>query len=380
MRLVDHGSAVANADAVPSRILGPRLAGRVWRRAVIVGFVSLLGCAAPPSRPSLHEVPERPRLAPAAERTALADQVRRDGAAAWSEAQALRSRTGKTALPPPAWLFESIEPPPRPASAPARPPNPEAAIVAERVRSESDDGSLNSFLRQLVRRQPSAEAFELAAHDEVDEPEGQPIRRPPPPDAPALDRFLDHLGGKLAVGRPAPSEPAPGSEPDAAPAAPTAPTGPAGAVAVPSAPEPTRPRPAAAETPARQVTPPPSAERARPATPAPAGTPPPAPRTAAVPPERAPAVVLPPPSAAGTLSPAARAELERLVETARQQGAALEVVGRGARPALALDRARAVARLVVELGVPAGGLAVRAGGPGEAVELYLVEGNPGRGG
>ncbi|MEJ5230620.1 MAG: hypothetical protein WHV64_00360 [Geminicoccaceae bacterium] len=91
-------------------------------------------------------------------------------------------------------------------------------------------------------------------------------------------------------------------------------------------------------------------------------------------------MVLPPPSAAGTLSPAARAELERLVETARQQGAALEVVGRGARPALALDRARAVARLVVELGVPAGGLAVRAGGPGEAVELYLVEGNPGRGG
>jgi hypothetical protein len=91
-------------------------------------------------------------------------------------------------------------------------------------------------------------------------------------------------------------------------------------------------------------------------------------------------VVLPPPSAAGTLSPAARVELERLVETARQQGAALEVVGRGARPALALDRARAVARLVVELGVPSGGLAVRAGGPGEAVELYLVAGNPGRGG
>ena len=368
MRLVDHGSAVANADAVPSRILGPPNDGAALRRLAIASFATLLGCASPAGAPSLHEVPERPRFAPLAERTALAEQLRGEGAASWKEAQALRSRTGKTALPPPAWLFEPIESPPRPAPAAARPPNPEAGIVAERMRSESDDGSLDSFLRQLVRRQPGAEAFERAERDEVEEPAAPPGRRPPPPDTSTLDRFLDHLGGKLAIGRPTPAEPAAGNASGAVPGTAVAAAVPAGDHVVRPAMEPSRAGPPAAEPPARGAGPPASA--------APAAEPLPAPRTAAVRHERSPDLVLPPPSPAGSLPSADRAELERLVEAARRRGAALEVVGRGATPALALDRARAVARLVVELGIPAAGLALHAAGPGEAVELYLVEPRP----
>jgi hypothetical protein len=370
MRLVDHGSAVANAGAVPSRILGPPNGSGALRRLAIASFATLLGCASPAGAPSLHDVPERPRLAPLAERGALAEQVRGEGAAAWKEAAALRSRTGKTALPPPAWLFEPIEPPPRPAPAAVRLPNPEAGIVAERVRSESDDGSLNSFLRQLVRRQPGVEAFDLSERDEVEKPAAPPGRRPPPNDTPALDRFLDHLGGKLAVGRPMPSEPAPGTAPEAASDTPPAAALPAGAPVRRPGAQPTRPGSPAAEPPVPRVGPPASVAHA------PAPTPLAAPRTAADLHERSPALVLPPPSPAGTLPMAGRAELERLVVTAGQRGAALEVVGRGASPALALDRARAVARLVVELGIPAAGLALRAAGPGEAVELYLVEPRP----
>jgi len=352
MRLVDHDSAVANGDAVAGRIPGPPLARPISRCAALAALLSLLGCAAPPGTPSLHEVPERPRLAPAGERAALAEEVRSEGVAAWNEAQALRTRTGKSALPPPAWLFEPIRPSPMPGPAPSRPPNPEAAIVAERVRSESDDGSLNSFLRQLVRRRPGAEAVELAADEPAEQPAAPAGRRPPPPDAPALDRFLDQLGGKLAVGR------APRAEPSAAPETSAQPLGASSAPAPPA-----RPKPSPPGTPAARAAP----------GPGPSPTAPPAS-------ERTPAAVLPPPSPGGTLPIAARAELQRVVATAQGQGAGLEVVGRGADPALALERARVVARLLAEIGLPAGGLALRAAGPGEAVELYLVPPRPLRGG
>ena len=352
MRLVDHDSAVANGDAVAGRIPGPPLARPISRCVALAALLSLLGCAAPPGTPSLHEVPERPRLAPAGERAALAEEVRSEGVAAWNEAQALRTRTGKSALPPPAWLFEPIRPSPMPGPAPSRPPNPEAAIVAERVRSESDDGSLNSFLRQLVRRRPGAEAVELAADEPAEQPAAPAGRRPPPPDAPALDRFLDQLGGKLAVGR------APRAEPSAAPETSAQPPG------ASSAPDPPAgPKSSAAATSAARSAPAPTPSR------------PPGP-----PGERIPAAVLPPPSPGGTLPIAARAELQRVVATAQGQGAGLEVVGRGADPALALERARVVARLLAEIGLPAGGLALRAAGPGEAVELYLVPPRPLRGG
>ncbi len=368
MRLVDHGSAVANGDAVAGRIPGPPLARPISRCGALAALLSLLGCAAPPGTPSLHEVPERPRLAPAGERAALAEELRSEGVAAWNEAQALRTRTGKSALPPPAWLFEPIRPSPTPGPAPSRPPNPEAAIVAERVRSESDDGSLNSFLRQLVRGQPGAEAVELAADEPAEQPAAPAGRRPPPPDAPALDRFLDQLGGKLAVGR------APRTEPSAAPETSAQPLG------ASSAPDPAATRvladpPADDRTPSHTAPPGSPALRA-PAPPArPKPSPPGTPASA-----RTPAAVLPPPSPGGTLPIAARAELERVVATAHGQGAGLEVVGRGADPALALERARAVARLLAEIGLPAGGLALRAAGPGEAVELYLVPPRLPRGG
>lgn len=285
----------------------------------------------------------------------MAEGLRVDGASAWGEAQALRARTGKTALPPPAWLLEPV--PPLPAGgrggAAARPPNPEAAIVAERVRSESDDGSLNSFLRQLVRRQPQAEAFEIAADEPPPAEAARAERGAAPPDSPALDRFLDQLGGRLAVGRPDPAEApvAPTGEPARPPTPPPAPASGAPAAVRPPAVRPAPPPPRAAV--------PTAAAPARPATAPPVERPPPA-------------ALLPAPSPGGTLPAEARAELERVVETARRQGAGLEVVGHGATPALALERARAVARLVAEQGLPPGGLALRAAGLGERVELHLV--------
>lgn len=384
MRLVDEASAVANGDAAAGRIHGRRARARP---AALVLALALSGCAAPPGTPSLHEVPERPRLLPAAERTAMAETVRGEGLAAWGEAQALRTRTGKSALPPPAWLLEPIRPPTPPAPAATRPPNPEAAIVAERVRSESDDGSLNSFLRQLVRRQPGGPAIEVAADDPPAEPTGRGERTRPTPDDPALDRFLDHLGGRLAVGRPERAPEAPAAPETAAPAAPAASMGrgaagpsapPAPAAAAGTPPTPAAPgAPPGATAPAPRPAPAAKAAvgpgAARPSVAKPEVAPAPAGPAATAPAREPPAASLPPPSPAGTLPSAARAELERVVELARRQGSALEVVGRGASPALALERARRVARLVAEeLGVPPGGLSVRAGGAGERVDLYLL--------
>lgn len=387
MRQVDHASAVANGDAVAGDIPGRPGRGSAGLRPLsrlrglrsLAPIVLLAACAAPPGVPTLYEVPDRPHLAPAAERAAIAEELRGEGVAAWSEAQALRSRTGKSALPPPAWLLEPVRPPPAPSAAPSRPPNPEAAIVAERVRSESDDGSLNSFLRQLVRRQPGAAPIEIAADEPPAESAAPPGRRPAPPDQPALDRFLDYLGGRLAVGRPEADAVAP---PPAMPTAPRPEAAPAAAVSATSAAGPTP----AAGTPA------PSPAASSSATAAVRAKPPgarPASAAAAVPAEPAatsvpavatgrepPAVLLPPPSPGGTLPTAARAELERVVETARSRGAGIEIVGHGAAPALALERARTVARLVVELGLPPGGLRLRAAGPGERVELRLLPGPP----
>ncbi len=342
--------------------------------------LALSSCAAPPGAPSLHEVPDRPRLVPPAERTAMAEAVRGEGLAAWGEAQALRARTGKSALPPPAWLLEPIRRPEPPAATATRPPNPEAAIVAERVRSESDDGSLNSFLRQLVRRQPGGPTIEVAADEPSLEPAAGEARTRSTPDDPALDRFLEHLGGRLAVGRSERAPEAPAAAETGTPGVPAATMGrgPAGARAASTSTSAAAP-PAPVATPARPEATTPPAEAAvgpgaaRPPVPKPEVAPPPAGPAATVPAREPPAASLPPPSPGGTLPSAARAELERVVELARRQGAGLEVVGRGASPALALERARRVARLVAgELGVPPGGLSVRAAGAGERVELYLV--------
>lgn len=379
MRLVDEASAVANGDAAAGRIHGRRARARSAATALVL---ALAGCAAPPGTPSLHEVPERPRLLPAAERTAIAETVRSEGLAAWGEAQALRTRTGKSALPPPAWLLEPIRRPTPPGPTTTRPPNPEAAIVAERVRSESDDGSLNSFLRQLVRRQPGGPVIEVAADEPPVEPAGGGGQRTrPTPDDPALDRFLDHLGGRLAVGRPERAPDVPAAPETGAPAAPAQPglpaaaPGPAATAAGPSPAAP--PAPPGAPAPASRPAPPAKAAvapgPARPPVAKPEVGPAPAGPAPAAPAREPPAASLPPPSPAGTLPTTARAELERVVELARRQGAGLEVVGHAAAPALALERARRVARLVAEeLGVPPGGLSVRAAGAGERVELYLV--------
>ncbi len=383
MRLVDQASALANGDAAAGRIPGRSLPDRRPRRAVgariraagAAALLALAGCAAPPGVPTVHEVPDRPRPTPAAERAALAEEVRAEGARSWAEAQALRSRTGKTALPPPAWLLEPIAPPPVPAATPARPPNPEAAIVAERVRSESDDGSLNSFLRQLVRRQPGAFPAATGAEeeDEDDEPASAPRdpsgRRPPPPAPPALDRFLDQLGGRLAVGRP--ESPTPQAEPSAGTSEPPPMAGDPARSTRPTTTAPSDPVPAApTATGASTAGPPPAPAPPRAATtitrPAPRPAPAIAPRT---PDREPPAALLPAPSAAGTLPGVARAEFARVVEAARERGVGLAVIGHGATPALALERARLVARLVAEAGLPPGGLAVRAAGPGEWVEL-----------
>lgn len=398
MRLVDEGRVVANGVARPGRTRKPRATARAIGRsrtsALLLPVVVLLGCAGSSGAPSLHDVPPRPHPSYTAEqRRELGNELLADRELARWEDQQLRFRTGKTALPPPP---EAPRPPRLPPVAeggtagPRAAPNLEAAIVEARVRAESDDGSLNSFLRQLVRRQPDAEpGFERTAQirsSTLEAPAGRAGPEKPLPDTPALDRFLEHLGGVLAVGRPT-AEPAAGTrdpepgrgELSAKAPVPPAVVPPAGSVSpaaraavAPPPPDRSDPGPAA-----------PSPEASRRATASPAS-----PRAAVPPPKpagggraEAPTVereaqraiaVVAFPAGASTPPPGAREEVRRAIDEARRAGARLGVLGRAETPALALERARRIARLVAEEGPPPGGLEVRAAGSGDRVDLVLL--------
>lgn len=396
MRLVDEGRVVANGVARPGRTPKPRAAarpiGRARTSALLLPVVLLVGCAGSSGAPSLHEVPPRPHPSYTAEqRRELGNALLADRELARREGQELRFRTGKTALPPPP---EAPLPPRLPPVAeggtagPRAAPNLEAAIVEARVRAESDDGSLNSFLRQLVRRQPDAEpGFERTAQirsSTLEPPVGRAGAEQPLPDTPALDRFLEHLGGVLAVGRPT-AEPAAGArDPEPGRGEPSAEAPPPPAAAPPEGSVPPAAR-AAVAPPGRSdpgpSAPPAEARRRSATSPTAAGAAVSAPKPAGggraeAPPvgreaERAIGVVAFP-AGVSAPPPGAREEVRRAIDEARRAGAGLGVLGRAETPALALERARRIARLVAEEGPPPGGLEVRAAGPGDRVELVLV--------
>lgn len=313
----------------------------LWRRLALLPWLALPALAAcsdasgPGAPVSLHDVPPMPQLSDSLESRALAERaLAAEGAQVQREAAALRARTsGKTALPPPPEPKLALEPPPvpgRPAAAALVPPNVEAAIAVDRVRTESDDASLNAFLRQLVRRQPdrpatrviaaaaegedAVTALAAPAHGADAAASGRPPRRIRQPMQPLLDNVLRELG----------IEPLP---------APTA----------------------AAE---------------------PQGTPP-APVGSDAAPSSGAAVI-----AAGSsrlsvdfagegaaMTDADADGIAQLAGDARARGEHVLVIGHGASHDLALARARAVAQLLIRHGLPAQALSLHSGGEGQSVEL-----------
>lgn len=338
---------------------------RPWKSllgSVLVVASSLAGCAAPTgettaAKPELRDVPPRPALGYTIEqRRAIGDTLVADRENARHQGELLRQRTGKSALPPPPMprvappevTTAKTEPPP-PSSAALVPSNPEAAIAEDRVRSESDDGSLNSFLRQLLRLQPepptepSAEVAATAAPT-ADEAGSQEHvgRRPDPPSTPALDQFLGLLGGTLAE---------PGAfttTPAVAPAAGPAASGKSAVADVGSQ------APATWQPPAT----------IGPAVPAVAAT--------MATPRQSGSLRLLFVAESTELSPADQAQVREFVTDGLDTGFLLRIVGRGSTPSQALDRARSAARAATKLGVPASQVNLRAGGVGADVELTLV--------
>lgn len=396
-REVDERSADANHCAasehgttdlsMPRGHLRPTAAVRF---GCCAGFVLLAACAATPGSPSLHDVPARPRMGYTVEqRRAIANALLADREQALWEGEQLRFRTGKSALPPPPQPREPTPLPPL-AQAPTaiRPPaNLESAIVAERMGLETDDGSLNAFLRQLVRRQPatvqaqenasartdvatagteSGDPLATAAaradlplalpRGEAERAQARPVNQPQPtaeqPNQPsALDRFLDYLGGALAVGRADPAgEPAPAASEESGSSRPAINAG-APSVGTES------------QTSAREL------ERAGREKTALASTPA---RASAQSASREPPLVsILFPAGVATPPPEAMQTLRRALEDARLAQGAIEVIGQGKSPALALERARTVAQLLIEVGAPAERIRLRAAGPGDRVELRL---------
>lgn len=377
------------------------------RRLTVGTLVALLtactaasesGSAVPgdPQPVELRDVPVRPKLSYTVEqRRAIGNSLLADLENARHEQQVLRSRTGSSALPPPPAPATPPELPPVEAAAPPIPaaPDPTVAAVREQVLEESDDGSLGDFFRKLVRRQPDPRAPRAADATSVPpaseapgraaapgtsgtaEPPTTTTGRPaPPPDTPALDRFLDHLGGSLAVGserpRPAPPpQPQAGDRPSAAPSPPAtlaAPPRPSRPIALPARPVPPA-KPAKVEpgAPAAAVRPVPAAV---PFPPGQAQGIPPAVRVGMVP-----AAEIGFPAGSSGLAATASTPLGALATQARAAGLRLRVVGYGTSPALALERARSVARMLVERGAPADRLELRPAGPGDRVQVYFRE-------
>ncbi|HET6467262.1 MAG TPA: hypothetical protein VFG43_02675 [Geminicoccaceae bacterium] len=332
--------------------------------------------------PDLRDVPPRPRLSyTIRQRRQIADALVSDRENARYLRDVARYETGQSAAPPPA------EPPPRVAEPepvagrfeppPAAPPAPlpgggafAETHVAQQILSETNDGSLGDFLRILERQQAYIERAEAAG-----------ISAPP-------------TGGTVAPGALAVE---PESVVDPALAVPPEPADDpaAGAVELPAPAEGAVPGQAELLVPADDAAPrtAPAGERPLPALALdelpvePAA--PPAPRP---PPEaRGPLPVPPPPATVAALAGAGRlllavpfgpgaadpppglaADLEAAVAGAADGQGRLALVGRGASPAQGLDRARAVANLLLRLGVPGDRLALRSGGSGDEVLVYLL--------
>lgn len=300
---VDQETACANGASLPP----------AWfRRFLPLLLLAVAACSDPsgPGAPaSLHDVPA-PHAPPdtMTERAAIERGLQRDGARASREAAALRSRTGKAALPPPPEPVLAPEPatPGQPAAAALLPPNLEAEIALDRVRSEKDDVSLNAFLRQLVRRQPDR-AVTRSVLTTGDEPQPSAVPRPTrnhgPAQTPLLDRALEPLG--IRPGTPAAAS--------------------------------------AAAIDGRSVT--------------------------EVHDEIGPRLVIAFAGGGSEIAAIETGQIARLAGRAAATGERVLVVGHGDNEQLAMLRARAVAQTLIRYGLPAQALILRPGGLGDAVML-----------
>jgi outer membrane protein OmpA-like peptidoglycan-associated protein len=303
--------------------------------------------------PSLHTVPPRPQLSYSVEqRRAIVDGLVADRENARYTGEVVRYRAGLSNTPPPEPpIVAAVEAGPEAAdaaSAPSGPPGDRPA-VPESPELFYEDDDLGSFMRDLLRDggAPGAAPEARAA------PPGTVTSQSGPADERIVADDVRPSGGAQAVavtmaaGGPAPARAAPATAradasagiapPPSVPAKP-APAAELATARTPEPPELVLPRPV--EKPAPGVAQIEVADGLV-AVEIPAGHD----RGAALG-----AVAFGPGSAA--LSPDARARLEQILGEANARGARVRIVGEGAAPALALDRARAVGLALVQGGLP----------------------------
>jgi hypothetical protein len=328
--------------------------------------------------PDIAEVPPRPHLGYTVEqRREIGNALLADRENARYERDQLLYETGRSLVPP---QHETPQQLPMPAAVETKqeaPPAPSATrYVEERVLEETDDGSLGDFMDKLLRQRSSVEAADEAMS-----------ATPPPPEAPAA----------TAAGTPEEPAAAPARKADGKPPARRTEEGPrpldrilsffgvpvggGDATSEGSAEEPKPDREAAEEpSPADDAEAPPQPRALTGMAVAPTRTAPP--QAAALEPASAalPSAVLAGQDPALTLAygpaevdvpPAQREALAALAasDASRKQG--LSVIGHGATPAEALERARRAARALLQAGVPGDRLAIRAAGPGAEVLVFV---------
>ena len=294
--------------------------------------------------PSLASVPARPQLTYTLEqRREIAQGLVADRANARYAGDTLREDLGRPVEP------DTAPPlPPLPVTAP-RAADPESdltlAYIEDTLARESDDGSLGDFLDRLERRPPaSAEA----------RPSPAPPPEPPAEPAAVIEDELPAASDAVAI----PATAVAGAEPRVEPAPPAADAAPAFAAAAAEAPP----------APARETLPEAVAETTTAALPLaePTATRPPTPPPSA--PALPLAIVFDP--GAVDLAGEAQAQLQRLAPRLGGNATTIVVSGGGERAGLAMERARRVAAMLVNAGIPPGRIAIEMGGESDVVVVY----------
>ena len=312
--------------------------------------------AAAEGYPSLHTVPPRPQLSyPVQQRRAIVEGLVADRENARYTSDVVRYRTGLSSMPPPEPRIVAVAPaePEPPDAAPAPPGAPsDRPVVEESPELIYEDDDLGSFMEDLLNDRvapggaPEARAAppggvtpgagppdEPVVADDVGPPDGAqavPAIMAAAPPEPARDApVTTGTDERSRIAPPPPAPPRPGS---------------ASEVAEATMPEPRRAEP---DVPRPLEKPVPGAAQIEVAgglvgVEIPAGD------------DRGTAVgsiAFGPGSAA--LPPDAKARLDQVLGEANAQGARVKIVGEGAAPALALDRARAVGLALVRGGLSA---------------------------
>ena len=341
--------------------------------------------------PSLKTVPPRPQLSyPVQQRRTIVEGLIADLENARYTSQVVRFRTGRSNLPPPpepermpAALAEAIVGPERAATEQTAATVAPGAVIDDAPLyfggGDDDDGSLSDFVRDMVRETAPQPVAPLGIPEPP--PASEPLA-PEPADAPPTS-MEDAPPGEAApaaspVDAPAPTEPpaeATAAAPKSTTTAPGATLAAHGDAALRRADAPASESVAGTQGRAAPV------PRLRPELPPVAAVNAPLPAPRPVPPEAfATEVALaapPDPPAAGNtaagpreeastpqvqaglvafapgsahLAMAAEPELARLLADAQRDGLLIDIIGEAKEPALALDRARAVALALIKLG------------------------------